>query len=315
MLRAADAEPIADRFGLGEVTGFAGPVARGVIGQVWRLETDRGTWAVKEWFEPPHADELEAPARFQEAAQAAGVPSPPIVRAADGALLAQVAGTTTRIQGWVDLRDRDPMLDPVEVGRLVAALHQVPFEGGPPVDPWYAEPVGRQAWERLAEMLALGQAPFAGRLAAALDELNALDALVVAPRDVRMCHRDLWADNLRSTASGEPCLIDWEDCGLADPSMELASVVWEFGQGDPARARAVHEAYVSAGGPGRVRDESDFSMGIAQLGHIGQRACTDWLRAGATDEERAFAAEWFGEFVDEPLTRDTIAMLLDAVGG
>ncbi len=314
MLRAADAARVAATYGLGDVLAFTGPVARGVIGQIWRLDTSLGSWAVKEWFEEPVAEELEEGARFQEAAAAAGVPSPPVIRTATGSLLAQLDGTITRIQGWVELNDRDPMLDPVEVGRLVAVLHQVPFAGRQPVDPWYAEPIGRGRWEALADASASAGAPFAVQLTSRVDELVELDALVVPPRDLRTCHRDLWADNLRSTLSGKLCLIDWEDCGLADPSMELALVLWEFGRTDPRRARAIHDAYVDAGGPGRVPDESDFSMVIAQLGHIGARACRDWLEA-TSEDGRDFAAAWFGEFVDEPLTRETISMILDAVRG
>jgi thiamine kinase-like enzyme len=313
MLAPADADGVARAFALGEVVSFTGPVARGVIGQIWRLETHRGTWAVKEWFGRPDSDELEAAARFQEAASTAGVPCPPAIRMPDGALVAEVDGATTRVQGWVDLRDRDPMLDPGSVGRLVAMLHTVPFEGGPPLDAWYVEPVGGETWERLAKDLEQVGAPFAGDLRGLLAELTALDALVVPPRKVRTCHRDLWADNLRSTTSGDLCLIDWEDCGLADPSMELATVLWEFGRSDAGRASALHEAYRTAGGPGRIDDIGDFSMAIAQLGHIGQRACRDWLDPGASDDERSFAADWFGEFSEEPLTRASIEMLLRAV--
>jgi len=312
MLRAADAARVAATYGLGDVLAFTGPVARGVIGQIWRLDTSLGSWAVKEWFDEPVADELEEGARFQEAAAAAGVPSPPVIRNVNGNLLAGLDGAITRVQGWVDLDERDPMLDPAEVGRLVAVLHRVPFEGRQPIDPWYTEPIGRNRWQQLADASASAGAPFAVQLTSRVDELAELDPLVIPPRDLRTCHRDLWADNLRSTPSGGLCLIDWEDCGLADPSMELALVVWEFGRSDPRRARAIHDAYVDAGGPGRVGDESDFSMVIAQLGHIGTRACRDWLEA-TNDAERDFAASWFGEFIDEPLTRETITMILDAV--
>ena len=312
MLRAADAARVAATYGLGDVLAFTGPVARGVIGQIWRLDTSLGPWAVKEWFDEPVTEELEEGARFQEAAAAAGVPSPPVIRTSTGSLLAQLDGTTTRVQGWVELNDRDPMLDAAEVGQLVAVLHQVPFAGRQPIDPWYADPIGRERWEQLADASAGAGAPFGAQLMSRVNELAELDALVVPPRDLRTCHRDLWADNLRSTPSGGLCLIDWEDCGLADPSMELALVVWEFGRTDPRRVHAISDAYVDAGGPGRVRDESDFSMVIAQLGHIGARACRDWLEA-TTGADRDFAAAWFGEFVEEPLTRETITMVLDAV--
>ena len=68
------AEPIAEAYDLGAVTEFAGPVARGEQGEVWRLETDRGVWAVKRsYFEFPDADAQRA-GEFQNLARAHGVP-------------------------------------------------------------------------------------------------------------------------------------------------------------------------------------------------------------------------------------------------
>jgi phosphotransferase family enzyme len=312
MLSAADAPRISAAFELGKATEMTGPVARGVIGQIWRMETDRGVWAVKEWFERPDADELAEGVAFQEAAIAAGIPAPSIVRTPQRGWAIELDGAPVRLQGWVDLRNADPSVDPLAVGRLVAALHQVPFSGTQPQHEWYTEPIGADRWDALVAASRVAGAPFAEQLATRRDELVALDALVVPPGTTRTCHRDLWSDNLRATTAGGLCLIDWEDCGLADPSMELALVLWEFGRTDPARARALSYAYVDAGGPGRVRDRSDFSMLIAQLGHIGARACADWL-AAEDEETRAFAASWFAEFVDDPHTMEQIEMLLDAV--
>lgn len=312
MLCAADASRVAVAFDLGVPRSMTGPAARGVIGQVWRLETERGSWAVKEWFETPDMDELDEGVAFQAAAMAAGVPAPAVIRTSDGGWAIELAGAPVRVQRWVDLGDRDPSLDPDSVGRLVGALHQVPFEGTQPLHEWYTEPIGAARWDALIAASRVAGAPFAERFAARRHELVALDAIVQPPGAVRTCHRDLWSDNLRASVDGELCLIDWENCGLADASMELAVVVWEFGRTDPARARALYAAYLDTGGPGRVHGESDFSMLIAQLGHIGARACSDWLSAESEDD-RTFAASWFGEFVDDPHTADQLTMLLDAV--
>jgi hypothetical protein len=227
-----------------------------------------------------------------------------------------LAGTgQVRVFGWVDLREPDPGLDPALVGAVLAAIHQVPFDGGPPLDPWYTDAIGAGRWHELVEACSAAGAPFAPRLAQARDELVALEDLLEAPRDLRTCHRDLWAVNLRATSDGDACVIDWSDCGLADPGQELALVLVEFAGGDPARARALHEAYVAAGGPGRVVRPGQFSMVIAQIGHIGARACARWLAPGATTVEREAAAELVDEVVgDRALTRDGIALLLDAVG-
>jgi aminoglycoside phosphotransferase (APT) family kinase protein len=214
---------------------------------------------------------------------------------------------------WVDVLERDPGLDPDAVGRLVASIHRAAFPKIRGEDPWYREPIAGRRWDELARDLRSAGAPFADELASRRDELAALAALVQPPTVLQTCHRDLWADNVRATHGGTRCVLDWENFGLADPAQELCLVLFEFGAGDAARTRAIYEAYVDGGGPGRLRGPATFSMLIAQLGHIGARGCADWL--GATSEgDRAFAAAWFAEFVDEPVTIDDIEMLLDVVG-
>jgi hypothetical protein len=91
-------------------------------------------------------------------------------------------------------------------------------------------------------------------------------------------------------------------------------VLYEYGGQDALRVRALHEAYVAAGGPGRVDRPGRFSMAIAQLGHIGERACERSLDPATSEVERARAAALLGEFLtDRPLTRALIEELLAAV--
>ena len=215
---------------------MSGPVARGELGQIWRLESSLGAFAVKEWLEEFPWDELEEGAAFQEAASAHGVACPPVRRRRDGSLLLDLRGTTTAVYGWVDVAERDSGIDAAAVGSLLAALHRVPFDGSVPSDPWYTDPVGRDRWDELIAELRSRGAPFAELLAGYRDELVALEALIEPPATLRTSHRDLWADNLRATPDGELCLIDWDNAGLADPTGEVALVLFEFCRGDPARA-------------------------------------------------------------------------------
>ena len=209
----------------------------------------------------------------------------------------------------------DPGLDPALVGAAVAAIHQVSVtELGPP-DPWYHEPVGAERWDQLVEQLRSAGAPFAGRLAELRDELVALESWIEPPETLRTCHRDLWADNVLPTADGGVCVIDWENSGPADPSQELACVLFEFARADPGRARALTDAYREAGGPARVTRRGHFSMLIAQLGHITEIAATDWLEPNPRSPDRADSAAWIGEVLDEPHTRDAARTLLETVNG
>ena len=113
-------------------------------------------------------------------------------------------------------------------------------------------------------------------------------------------------------AEGRLCLIDWDNAGLGDPAGEVALVLFEFCRDSPARAKQLYAAYVEGGGPARVRGPSDFTMPIAQLNHIGERASRLWLDA-QTDDARVRAASIGDEFTGEPLTRALIDELLEAI--
>ena len=312
-----DAAELARRFGLGRAVRLSdGPVARGRQGDVWRLETADGAWAVKAPYQPPREDEVRASTLFHEAACAAGVPAPRVRRTPEGDVFATVGGTRVRLYEWVDLRGPDPLLDPALVGAVVAAIHRVPATGLGAVDPWHHEPVGAQRWDRLVARLREAGAPFAERLAGLRDELVALESWIEPPSTVRTCHRDLWADNLLPAAGGGGVrVIDWEDSGPADPSQELACVLFEFARTDPGRVRALLDAYRDAGGPARLSRRGHFSMLIAQLGHITETAGLDWLEPNPRSPDRADSAAWIGETLDEPHTRAVLDGLLAAALG
>jgi aminoglycoside phosphotransferase (APT) family kinase protein len=210
----------------------------------------------------------------------------------------------------VDLEPPDLGLDPVAVGDLVGRLHCVPFAGTIGEDPWYAAPVGAACWRSTIGELRSRHAPFAEELVALVPELIALEAyLGGAPRTLRTCHRDLWADNLRRTAAGGLCVFDFDNAGLADPGQELAAVLIEHAGWDGARAAAIRAAHAEAGGPGRVERPQDFAMPIAQLTHIAREGCRRWL-AATDDAARADNEAWVREIIDRPVTRALVEALL-----
>ena len=308
-----DAAELARQFDLGGAAELSdGPVARGKQGLVWRLDTTDGSWAVKVPFDRSDEDEVRASTLFHEAAYAAGVPTPLVRRTTEGSVFATMDDGQARVYEWVDLRAPDPCLDPAVVGGVVAAIHQVAGVDGGEADPWYVDPVGADRWDQLVEQLRTAGAPFAGRLAELRDELVALESWIEPPETLRMCHCDLWADNVLPTVDGGVCVIDWENSGPADPSQELGCVLFEFARADPGRARALASAYREAGGPGTVSRRGHFSMLVAQLGHITELAATDWLEPNPRSPDRAAATAWISEVLDEPHTRALLDSLLEA---
>ncbi|EWT01375.1 aminoglycoside phosphotransferase [Intrasporangium oryzae NRRL B-24470] len=315
MLRPEDAGAVATAFGLHHEARLEGPVARGQLGQVWRLSLDGSEVddvAVKEWFAGPGVDAIERDAAFAESVRAAGVLTPKVIRTPDGEASVHVRGTLVRAWEWVDLRPRDRGLDPEKVGVLAAALHRAGRPSTDGVPAWFATGVGERSWRQLHARVVAAGAPFAGELGALLSDLVAVESVVEPHESPITAHRDLWADNVLATTDGRVCVIDFENMGPADPSQELAMLLFEFGLDDPARARRLHTAYIEAGGPGRVTRRGHFTMLVAQQAHIAQLACSRWI--GTDDEaERRRLASWFLETPDDPVTLARIDRILAAV--
>jgi hypothetical protein len=311
-----DAQPVADAFGLGRAQSLSAPVARGELGQVRRLVTDRGTWAVKESLEDVDdrgVDAFERSGAFHRACWGIGIATPEPRPTPGGSMTARVSGELLRAYGWVDLHDPDTALDPVEVGALLAALHAVRRPGVGAVHNWFESPVGEREWRAVLKASRGAGAPYADRLAELLPHLLAVESILSPMAGVQTCHLDLWSDNLRRrTSDGAACVIDFDNAGPADPSREAAMVVFEFGRGDAARQRGIYDAYRDAGGPGRITSRADCALTVAQLHHIGHRHLRMWL--GARDSEsRERSLAGAAEFLDTPFLMPEVDHLVAAL--
>lgn len=312
MLSPETAGILAERFALGADATLEGPVARGQLGQVWRLRTDVGRFAVKEWFAAPDADDAGRDAGFSELARTAGVFTPAVIRTPEGDVTAHVDGITVRVSEWIDFRPRTRRLDAAEVGTTVAKLHSVGEPVPGPVDRWFSEGFGPVPWCALLERLVDEQAPFACEFAPLVGALIEVESVMEPHEAPILCHRDLWADNVLPTADGRICVIDFESLGPADPSQELAMVLFEFTAHDADRARALKDAYVDAGGPARVTRPGHFTMLLAMQAHIAHYAASRWV--GETDPaERLRLEAWFREMLDDPVTLPRIEAILEAI--
>ena len=304
------AAQVADRFDLGPDARLEVEAARGEQGQVRRLLTARGSFAVKESFAAVDLAEAEATAAYQATCHRAGAPCPQPLPDTEGRYVSEIDGDPVRVQTWVDLLDPDPMLDPVLVGTTLAQLHAVAVRTDQPPHWWGTDAVGAPEWHALVKAARGAGAPYADRLAALVPHLLAAEELLTPMAGVQWCHLDLWADNLRSTADGRACVIDFDNAGPGDPSRELAMVLFEFARTSPHRVAALVAAYEEAGGPGRVREPADFGLTIAQLHHIGRYQVIGWLHA-RDPEARARAHAAVDEFVGDPLLRADVERLLD----
>ncbi|MET7336100.1 aminoglycoside phosphotransferase family protein [Nonomuraea sp. NPDC005650] len=294
---------VARAYGLGEPVGPAGYAARGELGRIWRLDTGRGSWAVKELLVPGEESAARQDAAFQRAAGEAGVRLPGHVTTAEGDVLLD---GRWRVYEWVDLVPGEAVTA-AELGVVTAGLHRVGHPASGPVAAWFSEPVGRAAWEELA---AAGGA-WAPMLERALADLVALDALVAPPGSpITTCHRDVNMENVCRAADGGVIVLDWENCGPARPAWELAGILVDLPLKD---AVAAYHAYRGAGGPARVAEPADFSMAIAVQGHLLELYARRALSPEESEENRERAHARLHAMLDRPLTPARIDDILSAL--
>jgi Ser/Thr protein kinase RdoA (MazF antagonist) len=303
MLSTEIADLVTVRYGLGSLTKPPAYAARGELGRVWRFDTERGVWAVKEALVPVDEADAVADVAFQLAAASAGLPLPRPVRTTDDQVTVRGAEVVLRVYEWVDLGVAAP--DAADLGGLLARLHRVEHPPRGPVGEWFAEPLGKAAWRSLATTATGAGAHWAPALAAALPDLVALDAMVVPPDParVRTCHRDL-ADNVHRTAAGGLVVLDWENSGPAQPSRELAALLADLGDTAPAAAAAYGDA---------KPEPEDFSMAIAVQGHLLEFYARRALDATEPAENRERAEGRLAAILARPLTPDGVVKLLDAL--
>jgi aminoglycoside phosphotransferase (APT) family kinase protein len=304
---------IARAYGVGPPVQEMIMVARGEQGRIWRLDTDRGPFAIKELVIRQMPADAIADVAYQEAVLAAGaVQMPRPIRTVAGQVLVDVAGHQVRAYEWVELLAMDRGLYPTMIGATLAAIHRVHYAPARPLIGWYTEPVGAPRWSQLLDEAKAADAPFVEALEVEITELLRLEALIESPTNLQSCHRDLWADNILPTPADGVCVIDWENCGLADPAQELPMAMIDFAFGDQRRLAELYLSYVEAGGPGRVTRYGSFTMVIAQFSHFWESAITAYLSTGAA-EVKAHSLDRIAELLNPPLRVEHLGEMLDTI--
>ncbi|WP_285246049.1 aminoglycoside phosphotransferase family protein [Pseudarthrobacter sp. efr-133-R2A-89] len=228
-----------------------GPMIRvhgGYANRMYRLDTDRGSFAVKELnlADRRQPYRVEDVFRFELAAFAAGIPMPEPIS----------AGHSTLVHRWVD-GEKVPEA-PVsaafafEVGGILARIHalDVAFSRVPVEDP------ASRDWSELAARASATGQPWADELASRAGTFLAIARFVDTcerPGPVVLTHRDIQPWNLLAR-EGRPVVLDWELSGMLDLSGELGSTALGLAKGPgfddikPAIFRSVLDGYVAGGG-------------------------------------------------------------------
>jgi aminoglycoside phosphotransferase (APT) family kinase protein len=253
---------------LGAPTGPMIRVHGGFANRMYRLDTDQGSFAVKELnlVDRRWTYRVEDVFRFERAAFAAGIPMPEPISASHDTLVHRWVEGETVPEAPV------PAAYAFEIGEILARIHaldvawtQVPVE----------DPTSRD-WPELAARAAATGQPWAGELASHVETFLAIARFVGTcerPGPVVLTHKDIQPWNLLAR-EGRPVVLDWELSGMLDLSSELGSTALSLAKGPgfddirPAIFRSVLDGYVAEGGALPPSGPSWFAFMIGGwLGH------------------------------------------------
>lgn len=220
----------------------------GFANRVYRLDTDQGSFAVKELnlIDRRWKYRVDDVFRFEQAAFAAGISMPEPISASHDTL----------IHRWVDGHKVPeapvPAAFAFEIGEILARIHALDVE-------WTHEsiegPTPRD-WRELAERAAATRQPWAEELASNVETMLAIAHFVDTcerPGPVVLTHKDIQPWNLLAR-DGRPVVLDWELSGTLDLASELGSTALSVAKGpdfddiQPTIFRSVLDGYVAGGG-------------------------------------------------------------------
>jgi len=318
------ARAIAERFGLGEVSGPMRSLARpDESGRRWALETDRGRWAVRTMDTWIAIVDVEAEVALQEAAAAAGVALPAPVRSRDGTIAETIDGHIWRAYEWsgsgLALSAPASAAVTAQVGAVLATLHGLAL----PVDrisPWHAMRFASMSWPEFAEAATAGHAAWAAVLSDAVPTLVELDGVGAdtEPPPPVLSHNSLGPGRAHLSADGRLIVLGWEHAGGQPPAWELANALMDWaanpdGGINAAGARALAAGYRNVAGSLPPLELASFRGAVNSLANYVSGQIHVALDA-KTDEDRRYADRNMRHLLTHLPTRATLERLLDAAG-
>lgn len=223
------ADEVAEAFNLGEPLDSS-PVPGGLSNDLWRLETDTGTFAVKVMransSNPDFRGNIEAAYAIEGNAYQRGVLCPEPVGLDDEHCLAEVSGELIRVHRWVGGQAVDGGRWLEQAGSLVAQIHGAAehFIAALDDEPWDAD-----GWASLGDHAEM-PADLAQTLRDAAPSLAQLEGMTTAPgleTPHVNSHGDL--DPKNTLAVGDDLMaLDWDAARPQPIVREAASVALDW---------------------------------------------------------------------------------------
>jgi hypothetical protein len=253
------------RLELGAPRGILCRVFGGFHHRMWRLETDRGTYAIKQLSpdtdlnDPDTVRHYNATETIGESFSRHGIGSIFALRR-NHHYLQRVEDTGYLVYPWTDALalDQDCVSErhALEIARVLARMHRADIRVPDPGPGQLSSHREEQAITLVNQAIASNtpQSPALEKhLSSFLDILKChRDAMPVLKKRLVISHGDLDQKNVLWIAAGEPLLIDWESARKLNPSYEilLEALDWSgiTSQFAPALFEKMLWSYSQAGG-------------------------------------------------------------------
>jgi Ser/Thr protein kinase RdoA (MazF antagonist) len=292
------------------------------MGEIYRVITDHGRYAVKRLFDWNHGDGVADEVAFTARARAAGVYVPMEMRDAAGNVVVTIDGTRSRVYEWCDLGPT--WTGPVEptvardVGRLTGRLHAMGESTNAAMDPWYTTPPDQDVLSQLALLASGADKPWAKAFSLELPQFRDLVRIArgVERRELKQCHRDLDPSNVLPTADGHLAVLDWENVGPMAPEQEvgylLVSWCTDGRHASPAAVVAFIEGYAETTGTRMPITRRTFIVGVNSWLNFLAVQAEAALSAGTMPKHRAFGEQRVQQLLDAPLRIELLDELVVA---
>lgn len=316
------AEAVVQAFRLGRLTGPVLAVARGAMGEISRVDTDTGAYAVKELFAWNPGTGVEQEVAFTAQARGARLRIPLEMRSGPGDLVVHAGSRRFRAYEWYDVGPGlSPPVDTAtagHVGRITATLHGMAEKSSEQVDPWYTTPPAASRWQVVIGRGADQRAEWTTALEAALLTLTALTALA---RDTtrgpfHVCHRDLDPSNVLPLQDGDLTVLDWENLGPLEPEQEIGYLLLSWCTDgvavDPSAVRAFMAGYRGVTEQPWVLRKSSFATAAASSLNFLAAQAEASVDETQDAEHRAFGGRCVHAMLAAPMSLNLIDEVLAA---
>ena len=278
---------ICDIFHLGAALHDTTSVNGGLIHRMWRLDTNQGSFAVKEldaaiMARPGvHADYVQSE-KIAATIKSKGIPVATALLQ-NGTTLAEADGAIVMVFPWIDGKsltvDEVTIPHANQIGELLAKIHAanlIKFDLPVPEE----HLISQERWHTLIDEALNENLPWASMAHTNVPNLVAWsDAAIQAKHRLSnhliIGHKDIDPKNVLWQDVTSPVLIDWEGVGLINPMEEIVNVAIEWAGMTELLCRddiflAIIAGYCNAGGC-----LNELEVGDALFGMMG--GCLGWL--------------------------------------